>query len=382
MIRFKEYNNLKNTKKIVEKISDLQSKEIIESLYNFVSKNIQLLKEDNVIDSMKKTIIDIIKHISNLSVIQQVEGILAKPKIVDLVTDLLDSRDILFSDSKKFLVNIFVSMPLSVDRKIEFLTYLKNGSIINESKLLTNNLTLIDSIITKYDDVYDLIKLDLIKFVPKKISKASIGDGEFILILLSKNITKADVGDLKINGDEIEIKAAKARFEGTKGYSDPPSYYKSFYANIQKINPNYNSKNPNDINLNLKGLKNILNVIETSEKDAKEKKKLVLNLFRQYLKNQFIKSSTALQNKMLDELIKKDGSFNVSDFVMYFNRFQFDYYKSVDGWKGILFVNPKNMNSVYIKDGNEFINNISKFSVSTAQSWKETRNTTYQYGLR
>ena len=61
--------------------------------------------------------------------------------------------------------------------------------------------------------------------------------------------------------------------------------------------------------------------------------------------------------------------------------FQFDYYKMLEHFTGILFVNPSTLDYLYISDTDDFDKNYDKFHIKPVFSWKDKQSIVIKISL-
>lgn len=326
---------------------------------------------------IKKEIISSVRTCSDECLLQQVNGILNQKKINKEIILLLEKKGFNSKEMESVIRYMIGHCNVSPKRKINFLREIRRRGIILEEKITKPGeyQNLRDLLHTNYKDICDdEFLISIINWVPQ-ISQSSIGKGEIFFFILGEHSRQGKRGDLVIKNTEIEIKARLSRMLGTTGYSSPPTvYHHYFYPELKKKFKNV-SEDPNEYNFNNKGLSNLFGLYDSLD----DKKWAVSHLTSTFKKLYYDAPSKMIEN-FINEVFK--GSLSVESFQKEFIGLQFDYYKYKDGWKGILFLNPKNFNILYLTTSKMLKNHLKEFTVQKSFSWKEDRCVTYQLSLR
>lgn len=336
------------------------------------------LDEKMSLAQLKKSIIDGVKSFADELKLNKILSLMFQDKIHQEVRNLLEQKDLLHPEMVKLMNQLMLNAPGEVTEKVEFLKEAQATGFVNEKKLLAEgryqNLNAVTK--TKYPTILAFIAPTILNATPQ-ISAASIGRGELFFFLFAKNTFQGKRGDLSVNGTEVEVKGRLARMVATKGYATTPSVYKEyFFKELKKKYPKVNT-DQNYFNFNNSGIKNLSEVYAEIGDPRWARNHLTTTFKKLYLQ-----AKPAMIKKFVDKAMNKDGTLNVDEFISNFYAFQYDYYKQIDGWAGILYINPKTMNMLYIKSSDALKSNLSSFSASKSFSWKEGRNVTYQLTLK
>lgn len=297
--------------------------------------------------------------------------------IEDLVDDVIKARR-LPSEYGDTISGWFRKASGTYEQKIEFLRDIRYNGYLETSALLSPEPSNFNSIAKYSSVVYDGVKDKFMSF-EGKISGISIGKGELFCIFFASNVFKGSRGDLVIQGRDAEVKAIRSRFMATTGYGSTSSFFKTYKKMLQDLVPSMKDelekKDRNWYNWNYSGLTNLRDIFINSRNPEECKRIIDKTLDALYLE------STPEQRSRVSDVISNDGSFDVNSFLHAWVLMQFEYYKSVDGFDGILFLNPTNFNFVYIEDSSELDANWDLFRINPSLSWKEVRNVTSQVTL-
>jgi hypothetical protein len=255
---------------------------------------------------------------------------------------------------KKMLTTILSTGIVSMNDKIAFFNDIKtNGGIWDGTLLLTN----------PYGNIYRYMSTNpVLNFYSEDIARtmkgiigpwAEKGQGEFLIALTGKNISFTDVGDLRINDKNIEVKSVTksksgsyngGRLYSSCGYGSNTTTKKQIAEYFEVINlplsvrvdfgiHGNNSQYIGGINLNASGLKNLSHILSTycGYSDTVAIFKIIM--YGLY--------NNITDHALLDliKIINPDGSFYYNDFMIEFTKIAFDYYKSQSGHDYVLVVN-------------------------------------------
>ena len=337
-----------------------------------------MIEIDTTLNDLKQAVIDSVSNFTNEVKLNHILSLLNHDELSNEVDILLEQKNLVTLEVKRGVDNLIAETPGLVSSKLAFLKEVHKKGIINEERLIDNGkLQNLDELVkTKYPSLYNGMKNEIVNWEPQ-ISSSNIGKGELFFFLFGKNIKQCEVGDLDVNGKEIELKAKNSRMLATRGYSTPPVVYKDFFFKELKKKAVNVKHDKNFYNLNKKGIQNLSDVYkEISDVEW------CRNHLKYTFKHLYFQSSTRLIDKFVKNVVDKKGGLEVENFVSEFYGFQYDYYKQVANHKGILFLNPKNMNTMYVKNSKTLKDNLHNFTTATSFSWKETRCITYQLTLK
>ena len=328
--------------------------------------------------NLKKDIIAGVKTIDDEIKLNKILSFIFQDKIQHQVKILMRQKMISGEEVYTHFEHLMINAPGVVTDKLDFLEEIKTKGGVNIKKLLNEGVVqnLSTVLKTKYPIILNSLAPAIINWTPQ-ISSATIGRGEMFFFLFAKKIYQGNRGDLVTGGEEIEVKGNMARMVSTKGYATTPSIYKEYFYSELKAKYPKADKNPNFYNFNRVGIQNLSDAYV-----AIGDSKWVRNHLKTTFQKLYLEAKPALINKFIKGVMNQDGSLNTNEFILNFYCFQFEYYKQLDGWDGILFINPKNMNLLYIKTAECLRENLQNFKTSMSFSWKEGRCISYQLTLR
>lgn len=193
--------------------------------------------------SDEQDLTDVLKYTNRFNIKQDVSQFANLRKYKDVVS--------------KVLLKSLANANLPTDQVRDFLKKLSTDGIINTGVLLTPGVPhSIDSIIdSNYRSEFDAIKGDLYTQLGGKHTgeKGSVGNGEFLLSIMSPKINRSGggTGDLDIDGTTVELKAGKNGRIGPEGTQQLYGRFKrEFLPVIEKLVPEKASlaTNPADFN--------------------------------------------------------------------------------------------------------------------------------------
>lgn len=121
----------------------------------------------------------------------------------------------------------------------KFLKKVSTDGIINEKELLTpGTVHKMEHLVDKaYLEIFSKIKLDLFEKISGKIGeKGDVGKGEYLLSILSPNISRRGApGDLDIGGHKIELKAGTSGRLGPAGSQSLAGRFDEFVTGLQQM---------------------------------------------------------------------------------------------------------------------------------------------------
>ncbi len=326
---------------------------------------------------LKKLLIENIKETDDELTLEQVMAILFKEEISEIIDNILIQKNIPLKINNQ-LISLLMEAPGQTGEKIGFLNEILEHGIIDDTKLaIPNKLMTFNSLLnTKYEFIFNSIKDFILSWCPM-ISAANIGKGEMFFFLFANNTYQGTKGDLVVDGVEVELKGPLARMLSTKGYTSTNSVFENYFKPyLDDKFPGRLSPDPNYYNFNIAGIERLVDIYLEINDPEWCKNHLLETFKRLYTINDI------LVHRFIKETVRADGGFERYDFIRNFYEFQFDYYKSIDGFAGIQYINPKTGNLLYIQSGHDLKNNLDKFKTHLSFSWKENRNVTWQLTLK
>ena len=297
--------------------------------------------------------------------------------ISERTNKLFDEKD-LPSGANHHFDNIIIDAHGSFVDKLKFLDKLVKHGILSASRIFKGGLGNFDNILEYDDPIYQDIKTTIMNWAPK-IGSNPAGKGEMFVILFTDGAVKAAVGDVKVGDTTAEVKSYDARLIGHKGYGSTIGTFKEYLIKLKALVPNTEMPDdPNYYNWNYKGLTELNRIFTQAAQNHKGNQ--IKPLLDWTLHSLYV-DSTPLQRDKVVDVIGTDGSFDVNEFIRQWMLFQFDYYKMVEHFTGILFVNPSTLDYLYISDTDDFDKNYDKFHIKPNFSWKDKQSIVIKISL-
>lgn len=297
--------------------------------------------------------------------------------ISERTNKLFDEKD-LPSEANHHFDNIIIDAHGSFVDKLKFLDKLVKHGILSASRIFKGGLGNFDNILEYDDPIYQDIKTTIMNWAPK-IGSNPAGKGEMFVILFTNGAVKAAVGDVKVGDTTAEVKSYDARLIGHKGYGSTIGTFKEYLIKLKELVPEREfSDDPNYYNWNYKGLTELSRTFQEAVKNGKGAK--VKPLLDWTLHSLYVNSTPEQRDKIVD-VISNDGSFSVAEFIRQWMLFQFDYYKMLEHFTGILFVNPTTLDYLYVSDTDEFDKQYDKFYIKPNFSWKDKQSIVIKISL-
>ena len=202
----------------------------VDSLHPDVQKNINLnestMMEYSSLDLAKKEIISAVKSIDvspsdeslakqNAQLLDKLYNVLNKNNVLDRIGNVLP--DMLKGEySQKEVTKIaqlLAEAPISFSDKNHFADNLKNDKVINSSILITPGLYTVDQL--TYGDPVNKKMLEYMKSYG--VGQQMKGPLEHALAIFSKEVSIAGKGDVTVDGQPVEVKAAIGDRKGSGG---------------------------------------------------------------------------------------------------------------------------------------------------------------------
>lgn len=245
-----------------------------------------------------------------------------------------------------------------------FAKELATKGIINVKTLLTpgkwQNLN--DLVITKYPDLYKQIAPDLLAiqgvFKTGK-TKTAKGPGEMFLAVASPAIMLSkDAGDLVIGGNLIEVKGNGGRIKGVRGYGSSGQTLNALKSAATEIAKRTKKTAKTVSKVNVGKTSDFWNNFGPALIEMGARPASVVNFMRTSLAGVvgsiYIDASPSDLKQIVAPHIDKSGKVMFDSFYSALKRFAFNYYKTHDEFKGILFLNGRSGNLIYIETADQF----------------------------
>lgn len=184
---------------------------------NFLTLSQQLfeaeLPNEEELASIKDAVAHKIKElpldVPTAKALEEIEDLLAhmhvKGRKGSVGDDLLQVNDPTVTAAQKMLARYILSIDMTVEQRTELFSLWKADKLVDTAKLLKKGKKYLSEIITSYDSNPAIRELTDEVMGVQFLGQ---GKGEFGLSVLSKSISKAEKGDLLIDGRKIEVKTA------------------------------------------------------------------------------------------------------------------------------------------------------------------------------
>lgn len=307
------------------------------------------------IAEMQNSIISDVALINNYNTLLQLQNYVNKDKLMPLIRKSLMKKHNSINGHDEFLFNILVSDNFPIIDKINtFNKIVSNSGVFDGSEILKYFYSNLYNIIKQKNEVIGYHAETIAKKCGKmNYGSADLGPGEFLLATFGKDISLATKSDLKIKDKTVEVKAttkgkssiAGGRMVSTAGFGSPTSIRKDLYNLMLNLQiPHHElvlygmaegckTSIIGGLNLNISGLSNLNNLIlQYTDYNGS------VAIFTTILKGLYTYINPTLIDKFVKH-IKPNGSFDVENIRLELAKVAFDYYKSVEGFDYIMFLN-------------------------------------------
>jgi len=314
-------------------------------------KDINIVEKVLDLDYMKKEIMKTIKETDDVETVINVFNQLYKNKF-ETVLDIFVAKQRLqkvnnLSEVMRNEILKYSDFEISLD----LISEIKNGnSLINESKLLSSNKGNLLNIVTpKFKKLLEKVIRRTIEF---KRSGGDEGPGEITLEVLSPIISKASVGDLIIGSERVEVKGTRSRMISSK------KSYGSVAKELPKLTEYFNEIGFTQTKTFSFGMNNIQSINDFI-KENKSKAKGISERISLFFENMF--GDDKFWKNVYDE---RKAVIDIKNWRLNMFKYLFEMYKSEDGFDGILFLNKKSLDYIYIKSANDLAKNFKSFTAN------------------
>lgn len=360
-------------------------REINEKIDNLVEQTLdnEYLVEGKVED-LKNKIMGFLGDVDDVGLLHSVLSRLNR-KLLDKYQDALAER--LTPKNAEEVIDFVEKTSTELEDKKKFMEIVAKGKGLSGKQVLkANSRKSFDSVISdelKKNATYQSIKNVLIKQGNfSKPGSKSAGDGEVFLSILSKDITPdpANKGDIAISGKSVEVKAQGARLRGQHGFAagDSVDLKTKLARDLSQLTGQ--EVDPSSQSLSFKpggGLPFLNKILEGSDPNK------VRDIFAEAFTALFPQISKTSLNKWLKKMVQRNGTLaQDSEFLV--AGMIFDYYKSLEGFESILFLNSKKNVFQVIQDGEEFVKNQKNFKITGFLNWdsKQSRESVVSVELQ
>lgn len=275
----------------------------------------------------------------------------------------------------KKLRDLVIRADASFEEKEELLQKLANGGGYIDGKALLNSQS---------GNLYEGMKSsELADFLARRMAKEFRGDmgygpdqgpGEIMMMIMGTGIRSATKGDLDINGTVVEVKASgkgKSGFSGgrlysTSGYGTSSLIKRDFYkelvnAGISKEVLLQYGMPSNDaakaagvkvikggLHLNLSGLTNLSDLFQDQKIGRAGAQKIISVL----INGLYTKLPDSMTKSMMS-IVKSDGSFDATDFLIEMTKLAHVYYMGIAGHDALMVINTDSGNYAIMKSAED-----------------------------
>jgi len=323
---------------------------------------------DPKITQVQTTITDKVQNIFDIDELNQIYSYIRKMDLGGGFDEIF-SKDIDLRQIQTTLSKAIIDAKAPFEDKMAFAKEIVTKGIIDVDALLTAGETRnITSLVkTQFPNIYQNIASELMNIAGSFKSgntKTNRGKGEFFLAILSPDITlsKTGHGDLTIRGEGYEVKDNMARIKGRKGYGSTDQVRQEVTEEVTKFIAEQEKKNPQtplsgkSFGVGVGAKQNFWTefgpLAIQGGADANTVVRFVRSLWEKTIRSLFLNIS----KQQLASVSPFDGN-GVLDFNSLhvpMKSLAFDYYKTADQFKGVLFVNSSKMTITYIETSEQF----------------------------
>jgi len=333
------------------KYSDI-TKNLSEQQANDVMGLFKQINEGFSVEDMKNSIKQVLKNIKDYAVISKVFFVLNEKKFETLLNQHLLEADLLKSPGLFDSVMAVISKS-KFEEAESFMNDLTTNNIIKNINSLTKSspTNLLKLCNQKHTKILEKL---FPKLMSAKLSNTTVGPGEVLLTFLSNEVSKANVGDLQINGNEIEVKSTQARMESAMyGYGSAPTVLMNLRNDLEMLG--YIVKTKTGFSFTAQEIKQLNIFFQNQPDKIKQISKLLENALEDIMKN---KHGIELWNKVFNGKQIDEKNYNKYTHAEFFKL-----YKEADGFKGILFINKNTYSAIYIENGSDLVKNAKYFTL-------------------
>jgi hypothetical protein len=309
-----------------------------------------VLKED--VGDVKQKIVDLVKNLRDVDELKTLYMFIKRKSIRQSIEQALAGKD-LGDEIISSLTQLIIKTKVGPEDIDQFIEQIKGQGFIDKTKFSGASWGSIDDLVIHPDnDVYHKIKGPLMSYKPAKTT--AVGAGEVFFVVLGNEVYMSDVGDISVDGRAIEIKATTqssgARMRGQSGFAPPASVWPAFAEKLQEIYPEADLEKPQNYAFTVSGIKNLNEILAQNSN-----KKTTQNLLYTVINGLFFKLDSSKINKFTSQVVNSDGTINSDAFRIMFSALNYDYYRSTEGFEGILVLNTQKNTYAYAEDANDFI---------------------------
>jgi hypothetical protein len=297
----------------------------------------------------------------------------------------------------KNLSDIFISdHPTKFKDIISFLKAAIDGDVLDLAKILTKKSGNIKDVLNrKYINVFYTIIPNLLKLKDPTNTRGSSGSGELMLVMLSKDTIRLDIGDIRIQKFIIELKSSlitKSNKEsGGRLTSKTMPKNKDVLKNI--INPNLmkffglkekdltsvnkNGKKVSLFHFNITGINHLNKITENLENRYES----VHGFLKETIPGLYPGIDKIKEwPDLLDQMVNSDGSLStdwLGGFFLNLNLVNFIHYKQTDKFDRIMFFNIDTLEFIFIETVEDFKEALlsKRIKIVNSINWDDSQNT-------
>ncbi len=327
---------------------------------------------DPKVSQVQSTITDKVQNIFDIDELNQIYSYIRKMDLGGGFDEIF-SKDIDLRQVQTTLSKSIIDAKAPFEDKMAFAKEIVTKGIIDIDALLAPGETKeVTSLVkTQFPNIYSNIAADLMNISGSFKSgnvKTNRGKGEFFLAILSPEITlsKTGHGDLTIRGVGYEVKDNMARIKGRKGYGSTDQVKQDVIEEVTKFVADQEKQNPQTplagktFGVGVGAKQNFWTefgpLAIQGGSDPNTVAKFVRTQWDKTIKSLFLN----ITNQQLASISPFDAN-GVLDFRAIhapMKALAFDYYKSADQFKGVLFVNSAKMTITYIETAEQFVEKI------------------------
>ena len=315
--------------------------------------------------NVKQAIVSKIDQVTDIDELHQIYSYVRKIDIGGGVDSILQKDEDL-RQVHTVISRAIIDAKAPYEEKEGFAVELATKGIINLKKLLSPGVwqNLDSLVVTNYPNVYKQVAPELIAiqglFKTGK-TKTQKGPGEMFLAICSPKIMLSkDAGDLVIAGKLIEVKGNGGRIKGVRGYGNSTSTLSALKTAAASLPSKLGLKAPitAPASVNVGKTSDFWNNFGPTLIDAGAKPASVVKFIRTSLSGVinsiYLDATPAELNQLTALAVNNQGSVIFDSFYAALKKYAFDYYKTHDEFKGILFINTGSGNIIYIETADQF----------------------------
>ena len=315
--------------------------------------------------NVKQAIVSKIDQVTDIDELHQIYSYVRKIDIGGGVDSILQKDEDL-RQVHNVVSRAIIDAKAPYEEKEGFAVELATKGIINIKKLMTPGTwqNLESLVVTNYPNVYKQVAPDLIAiqglFKTGK-TKTQKGPGEMFLAICSPKIMLSkDAGDLVIAGKLIEVKGNGGRIKGVRGYGNSTSTLAALKTAAASLPSKLGLKKPiaAPTTVNVGKTSDFWNNFGPALISAGAKPASVVKFIRTslsgVLNSIYLDATPAELNQLVTLAVNNQGSVVFDSFYTALKKYAFDYYKTHDEFKGILFINTGSGNIIYLETSDQF----------------------------